>query len=120
MNFWSTVEHSLQYKYKGNMPEHVKDKLLKSAQAIVTLDSEMSVVRKEILDAQHYYQHKTTVVSNILANIENLYKVANKREVLKIQDEFLAIYKEDNIEKIERFGQELDIVAESYRAQRII
>lgn len=119
MNFWSTVEHSLQYKYKGNMPEHVKDKLLKSAQAIVTLDSEMSVVRKEILDAQHYYHHKTTVVSNILANIENLYKVANKREVLKIQDEFLAIYKEDNIDKMERFGQELDIVAESYRAQRI-
>lgn len=119
MNFWSTVEHSLQYKYKGNMPEHVKGKLLKSAEAVVTLDDEMSVVRKEILDAQHYYQRKTMVLSNILANIENLYKVANKREVLKIQDEFLTIYKEDNLEKIERFGQELDIVAESYRAQRI-
>lgn len=119
MNFWSTVEHSLQYKYKGNMPEHVKGKLLKSAEAVVTLDDEMSVVRKEILDAQHYYQRKTMVLSNILANIENLYKVANKREVLKIQDEFLTIYKEDNLDKIERFGQELDIVAESYRAQRI-
>ena len=119
MNFWSTVEHSLQYKYKGNMPEHVKEKLLTSAEAIVTLDNEMSVVRKEIMDAQNYYTHKTQVVSNILANIDNLYKVANKREVLKIQDEFLAIYREDNLEKMEHFGQELDIVAESYRAQRI-
>ncbi|MBQ5561299.1 MAG: GTP pyrophosphokinase family protein [Lachnospiraceae bacterium] len=120
MNFWATVEHSLQYKYKGNMPAHVKDKLLSSAEAIVTLDDEMSVVRKEILDAQNYYQHKTMVVSNILSNIENLYKVANKKEVLKIQDEFIAVYKEDNIKKIEHFGKELDIVAESYRAQRIV
>lgn len=119
MNFWATVEHSLQYKYKGNMPEHVKDKLLTSAEAIVTLDEEMSVVRKEILSAQNYYTKKTQVVSNILANIENLYKVANKKEVLKIQDEFLAIYREDNFEKMEHFGKELDIVAESYRAQKI-
>lgn len=119
MNFWSTVEHSLQYKYKGNMPEHVKEKLLTSAEAIVTLDEEMSVVRKEIMDAQNYYQLKTQIVSNILSNIENLYKVANKREVLKIQDEFLAIYKQDDLDSITRFGKELDIVAESYRAQRI-
>ncbi len=119
MNFWATVEHSLQYKYKGNMPEHVKEKLLTSAEAIVTLDDEMSVVRKEIMAAQNYYQHKTQVVSNILANIENLYKVANKREVLKIQDEFLAIYREDDLNKMEHFGQELDIVSESYRAQQI-
>ncbi|MBQ1688825.1 MAG: GTP pyrophosphokinase family protein [Lachnospiraceae bacterium] len=119
MNFWSTVEHSLQYKYKGNMPEHVKEKLLTSAEAIVVLDEEMSVVRKEILAAQNYYVHKTQLVSNILANIENLYKIANKREVLKIQEEFLSIYREDNIKKMEHFGKELDIVAESYRAQRI-
>lgn len=119
MNFWATVEHSLQYKYKGNMPAHVKEKLLRSAEAIVTLDAEMSVVRKEIMDAQNYYEHKTQVVSNILANIENLYKVANKREVLKIQEEFLAIYREDDLSKMEHFGKELDIVAESYRAQRI-
>lgn len=119
MNFWATVEHSLQYKYKGNMPEHVKEKLLKSAEAIVTLDDEMSVVRKEIMDAQNYYQLKTRIVSDILGNIENLYKVANKREVMKIQDEFLSIYKQDDLERMSRFCKELDIVAESYRAQRL-
>lgn len=119
MNFWATVEHSLQYKYKGNMPEHVKDKLLKSAEAIVTLDNEMSVVRKEIMDAQNYYQLKTEMVTDILTNIENLYKVANKREVMKIQDEFLAIYELDDLERMAHFCKELDIVAESYRAQRI-
>ena len=101
------------------MPEHVKEKLLKSAEAIVALDDEMSAVRKEIMDAQNYYQLKTRIVSDILGNIENLYKVANKREVMKIQDEFLAIYEQDDLERMSRFCKELDIVAESYRAQRL-
>ena len=31
MNFWATIEHSLQYKYKGNMPPHVAERLSKAA-----------------------------------------------------------------------------------------
>ena len=27
MNFWATIEHSLQYKYKGDMPEHVAERV---------------------------------------------------------------------------------------------
>ena len=27
MNFWATTEHSLQYKYKGEIPEHVSTRL---------------------------------------------------------------------------------------------
>ena len=34
MNFWATVEHSLQYKYKGDIPQHVTDKLLVASDAI--------------------------------------------------------------------------------------
>ena len=26
MNFWATIEHSLQYKYRGDMPEHVAER----------------------------------------------------------------------------------------------
>ena len=64
MNFWATVEHSLQYKYKGNMPEHVKEKLLKSAEAIVALDDEMSAVRKEIMDAQNDMQNTDYLITD--------------------------------------------------------
>ena len=53
MNFWATVEHSLQYKYKGNIPAHVTDKLLAASDAIDVLDHEMSSVRDEIMDAQN-------------------------------------------------------------------
>lgn len=52
MNFWATVEHSLQYKYKGDIPQHVTDKLLVASDAIDVLDHEMSTVRDEIMDVE--------------------------------------------------------------------
>ena len=50
-------------------------------------------------------------------NIQNLYHVANKREIAKIQDEFYRIYEMNDMEKLQRFSEELDIIAEGYRAQ---
>jgi len=47
MNFWATVEHSLQYKYKRNIPDHIKERLHNAADAIITLDNEMSTVRRD-------------------------------------------------------------------------
>lgn len=119
MNFWSTIEHSLQYKYNGNMPAHVKDRLYAASEAIVALDTEMSSVRDEIIDAQNMFTIKANVVSDILVNIQNLYKVANKREVIKIQDEFYQIFSTQDLEQLERFSKELDIIAEGYKAQSL-
>lgn len=119
MNFWSTIEHSLQYKYKHNIPEHLREKLLKSADAIVLLDNEMSLVRDEIMDAQNSMRIQANLVSEILLNIQNLYTLANEREIAKIQDEFYEVYREDDMEKLERFHKQLDIIAEGYRAQGI-
>lgn len=117
MNFWATIEHSLQYKYKKNMPAHIKERLTAAADAIIVLDREMSLVRSEIMDSQNSFQIKANIVSDILNNIQNLYKIANKREVLNIQDEFYKIYELDDIEQLEHFNNQLDIIAEGYRAQ---
>lgn len=119
MNFWATVEHSLQYKYKENMPEHIRKRLLKAADAIVVLDQEMSTVRSEIMDAQDSFRRKADIVSDILNNIQNLYRLANKREVIKIQDEFFRIYESNDVDQLERFNKQLDIIAEGYRAQSL-
>ncbi len=119
MNFWATVEHSLQYKYKQNMPEHIRTRLSKAADAIIVLDQEMSVVRSEIMDAQNSFKIKANMVADILTNIQNLYKVANKREVVKIQDEFYRIYESGDLEQLERFNKELDIISEGYRSQSL-
>lgn len=119
MNFWATIEHSLQYKYKYNMPEQIKDRLNAASSAIINLDNEMSSVHLEIMDAQESFQYKANVVRDILNNIQNLYKIANPKEVIKMQDEFYKIYKKDDLDLLEKFGRELDVLAESYRAQGI-
>ncbi len=119
MNFWSTIEHSLQYKYEGHIPEHVSTKLANVSDATITLDNEMASVRSEIMDAQNSKQVRTRLVSDILNNIQNLYKVTNPREVQKIQDEFYQIYELNDIGRLQRFGRELDVIAEGYRAQSI-
>jgi len=119
MNFWATVEHSLQYKYKGAIPPHVTERLTNAADAIISLDHEMSLVRNEIMDAQMSSQIQKNLVQEILNEIENLYRLSNQREVMKIQDEFLRVFESKDIDQLRRFQKELDIIAEGYRAQEV-
>ena len=116
MNFWATIEHSLQYKYKGDMPPHVAERLSKASEAIISLDHEMSSVRNEIMDAQNSSQMQSNLVKDILNNIENLYRVSSEREVSKIQDEFLRVFKTKDLRPQERFNKQLGIIAERFRA----
>ena len=119
MNFWATTEHSLQYKYKGDIPEHLTNALTKVSSAIELMDKEMSRVRSEIMNAQIDSQIETNLVKDILRSIENLYRLDNKREVIKIQDEFYRVYSGHNLEELKRFGKQLDILAEGSRAQSV-
>ncbi|AOM83370.1 GTP pyrophosphokinase [Salisediminibacterium beveridgei] len=52
MNFWATIEHSLQYKYAGQIPEKVERRLQRAAEAAFQLDEEMSKIRGEVQEAQ--------------------------------------------------------------------
>lgn len=119
MNFWATIEHSLQYKYRSQMPKDLSDKLKSSAQSIVQLDSEMSLVRDEIMDAQNSSRIRDNLINDILNDIQNLYKVANKREVEKIQDEFFKVYQKEDIVLLRRFSEQLNITVKDYGAQSL-
>ena len=119
MDFWATIEHSLQYKYKGDMPPHVAERLTNAADAIILLDQEMSSVRDEIMDAQNSSQMQSNLVKDILNNIENLYRVSSEREITKIQTEFLRVFHTKDFKQLERFHRQLDIIAEGYRAQAV-
>ena len=55
MNFWASIEHSLNYKYKGLFPEEIKNRLQSAAEAAFRLDEEMSSIRSEIQEAQAYF-----------------------------------------------------------------
>ncbi|PZO93706.1 GTP pyrophosphokinase family protein [Streptococcus halichoeri] len=52
MNFWATIEHSLNYKYNGVFPEEIKKRLETTAKIALELDEEMRKIRKDIREAQ--------------------------------------------------------------------
>jgi putative GTP pyrophosphokinase len=58
MNFWATIEHSLNYKYKGQFPEDIRMRLQRAAEAAFRLDEEMSLIRGEIQEAQAFFSMK--------------------------------------------------------------
>lgn len=55
MNFWATIEHSLNYKYQGDFPPEIGIRLRRAAEAAYQLDEEMSSIREEIQEAQHLF-----------------------------------------------------------------
>lgn len=58
MNFWATIEHSLNYKYSGNIPDDIKVRLKRAAEAAYSLDEEMSQIRGEVQEAQAIFSRK--------------------------------------------------------------
>ncbi len=58
MNFWATIEHSLNYKYGGEIPARIQKKLQRTAEATFLLDEEMSKIKDEIQEAQKAFARK--------------------------------------------------------------
>jgi putative GTP pyrophosphokinase len=58
MNFWATNEHSLNYKYKGSIPDDIQKRLQNAAEAAFKLDEEMSKIKHEIQEAQRIFNRK--------------------------------------------------------------
>ena len=120
MNFWATIEHSLQYKYGDKIPGHIRKRLVHAAEAAHNLDNEMSKIRLEVLNAEGTFQYKSNIIADILNNIQNISDVIHdKGEVRQIQEEFYTLWEEGNLEKLEVFNKHLDIVAQNYKAQSI-
>lgn len=55
MNFWATVEHTLNYKYQGKYPEDISKRLKTTAEAAYKLDEEMSSIKDEVQEAQRVF-----------------------------------------------------------------
>ncbi|AQL56568.1 GTP pyrophosphokinase family protein [Abyssicoccus albus] len=60
MNFWSTIEHTLNYKYAGEYPPEIQQRLQNAAQASYLLDQEMNEIKEEIKAAQKYFTNNRT------------------------------------------------------------
>lgn len=115
MDYWATIEHSLQYKYKLQIPEEIQTRLMRVSEATVLLDKEMSQVRLEIMDAQNAFSQQSQIVADILNTIRKLYQVIDYQEMEKIQDRFYQIYSMNNLEQLQSFQKQLDSLTDGYQ-----
>ena len=107
MNFWATVEHSLRYKYKEELPEHVAEKLKSTANEVYMLDKEMQEIRDEIISAQNLFMHKSNTISQILSGIGDLEMMERYTEA----GEFRNRFEEINMEKAPDMDEKLEHLA---------
>lgn len=102
MNFWATIEHSLNYKYKQNMPENIKARLRASAEAAAKLDLEMCEIRNEIIRAQLMFEEKSNVIRDIVDSIRVLHSSGQQEAAMVFQDEFDEIVNSNDQEALDQ------------------
>ncbi len=107
MNFWATIEHSLNYKYRGELPEHVRERLREAAEAAFRLDREMSSIRKEIVEAQIEFSENSGVVSKALAGIRDLYFYRRFREAAQFQLRFNELWEREDMRGLKELCQDI-------------
>lgn len=115
MNFWSTIEHSLNYKYQDNIPLEIHNRLKKTADAVNFLDMEMCEIRNEIIKAQLMFEQKSNVVSDITSHIDALASSDLKSDARVFQDRFDAIWEDGTLEDLESLLKDIKKILPSYR-----
>ncbi|SDY62831.1 putative GTP pyrophosphokinase [Proteiniborus ethanoligenes] len=108
MNFWATIEHSLNYKFSKNIPKDIKERLKNAAEAAFLLDKEMSEIRDDIVDAQELFQMKSSLIVDILRKIQNLYFTGRIKEFEGVQERFLILQEIGDVNELKKFSRELD------------
>ncbi|PWV99637.1 putative GTP pyrophosphokinase [Paenibacillus cellulosilyticus] len=108
MNFWATIEHSLNYKYKESLPDEVKERLKKAAEAASLLDTEMSSIRQEIIDAQRDFEENSNVVSRVLTGIQHLYFYNRFREAAQFQLKFNELWEHEDVFGLKQLSDDIE------------
>ena len=72
------------------------------------------------MDAENNNSIQCLLVKDILSTIENLYRLSNnEREAIKIQDEFYRIYQLNDLNALQHFHDQLDILSEDNQTPSI-
>ena len=97
MNFWATIEHSLNYKYKHEIPGDIRQKLKHAADAAFKLDQLMLEIKDEIKDAQKLFEVKSSLISNIMNNIITLASIGKMGESTRFQLQLNKLIEEGEV-----------------------
>ncbi|CAG5146748.1 GTP pyrophosphokinase [Streptococcus pneumoniae] len=71
MNFWATIEHSLNYKYQGDFPDEIKKRLEITARIAHQLDEEMGEIRDDIQEAQALFDPLSRKLNDGVGNSDD-------------------------------------------------
>ena len=71
MNFWATIEHSLNYKYHGEFPDDIKKRLERTARIAFQLDEEMRQIRDDIKEAQLLFDTEKRKLNDGVGNSDD-------------------------------------------------
>lgn len=115
MNFWATIEHSLNYKYKDNIPESVMLRLKKSAEAASNLDEEMTEIRNEIINAQLMFEEKSNIVFDITNNIQLLHIAGQQDLAYTFQERFDQIWDTTSVDDLAELLADIKAVMPRYQ-----
>ena len=97
MNFWATIEHSLNYKYKQHIPEKLKEKLKCSADAAFRLDEEMLEIKDEIKDAQKLFEVKSHLITSIMNSLLTLISLGKSAEASRYEKTLNKLIEEGEV-----------------------
>lgn len=120
MNFWATIEHSLRYKYKKNMPKHIEERISKAAEAAYLLDEEMAEIREEVMMAQKKFQVESNVIADIFESIKGLTSTSGSQEMNDLYETFWRLWEEGDVDALQDFSRELDTIAQVYGTQKLL
>ena len=97
MNFWATIEHSLNYKYKKQLPNELKDKLKSAADAAFKLDEEMLEIKDEIKDAQKLFEVKSHLITSIMNALLTLMSLGKNAEASRYEKTLNKLIEEGEV-----------------------
>lgn len=108
MNFWATIEHSLNYKYHGTIPADIGGRLSKAAEAAYNLDKEMSSIRDEIVESQKLFEDHSILVAKVLNHIQVLYFYRKGKEAAEFQRRMEEIWESNELSKLYGLADEVE------------
>ena len=117
MNFWSIIEHSLNYKYKEHIPDEIRQRLISAANAVNNVDREMSSIREEIQNAQRVFGLKSSSVTSILDNIGYLYKLNQGEKASHYERIFDDLFEQEDIIQLILLRKELETEVNSIESE---
>ena len=108
MDFWASIEHSLNYKYNDEMPEEIKVRLINAAESIGHIDTEMGNIKEEIKAAQKIYRKKTSVNNDIVDGLNALSRYGKKDRTKKYYKFYEQLVKDGDLLQLSLMQKEIE------------